>query len=198
MPVHYDHGNGIAVADVDGDSRPDLYLTSQLGGNELWRNLGGGRFEDITEKAGVGLSDRIGVTASFADYDNDGDPDLFVTSVRTGNALFENDGEGRFADVTEKAGLAYSGHSSGAVFFDFDNDGLLDLFVTNIGVYTIDQKGRGDFHRGMPTPSRATSTPSGPRTASSIATWVTGPSATSRAPWVSWTAAGAVTPRSPT
>jgi len=149
MPVHYDHGNGVAVADVDGDSRYDVYLTTQLGSNELYRNLGGGKFENITEAAGVGLADRVGVTASFADIDNDGDPDLFVTTVRYGNALFENDGKGRFTDITKQAGVDYVGHSSGAVFFDYDNDGLLDLFVANVGTYTTDEKGEGGFYRGI-------------------------------------------------
>jgi len=149
MPVHYDHGNGVAAADVDGDTRLDLLFTSQLGGNRLYRNLGGGRFEDVTAAAGVALADRIGVTASFADIDNDGDPDLFVTTVRYGNALFENDGHGRFADISRRAGVDYVGHSSGAVFFDYDSDGLLDLFVANVGTYTVDEKGRGGFYRGI-------------------------------------------------
>ena len=95
-PVHYDHGNGIAVADVDGDGLPDIYFANQIGGNQLWKNLGGGRFADITKEAGVALADRISVTASFADVDNDGDEDLFVTTVRGGNVLFENDGHGHF------------------------------------------------------------------------------------------------------
>ncbi len=134
--VHYDHGNGIAVADVDGDGLLDLYFSNQVGANELWRNLGDGRFEDITQTAGVGVVDRIGVTASFADVDNDGDPDLYVTTVRQGNLLFRNRGDGRFEDVTAASGLGHKAHSSGAVFFDFDNDGWLDLFLTNVGVYT--------------------------------------------------------------
>ena len=79
--VHYDHGNGLAVADVDGDGLSDLYFTTQIGGNELWRNAGGGRFENITTPA-IALADKISVAASFADTDNDGDPDLFVTTVR--------------------------------------------------------------------------------------------------------------------
>lgn len=147
--VHYDHGNGIAAADVDGDGLHDLYFATFLGSNELWRNLGSGRFENLTEKAGVGLEDRISVSASFADIDNDGDPDLFVTSVRKGNTLFENLGDGRFRDVTEAAGLSYVGHSSAGTFFDYDGDGLLDLFLTNVGVYTTDEEGRGGYFVGV-------------------------------------------------
>ena len=148
-PVHYDHGNGIAAADVDGDGLEDIYFLNQIGANQLWKNLGRGRFRDMTEIAGVGVADRISVAASFADIDNDGDADLFVTTVRQGNILFENRGKGQFKDVTTEAGLVYSGHSSGSVFFDFDRDGLLDLFVTNVGVYTTDQVGRGGYFVGV-------------------------------------------------
>lgn len=137
--VHYDHGNGVAVADVDGDGLYDLYFSNQVGSNQLWRNTGDGKFEDITDDAGVAVEDAIGVTASFADIDNDGDPDLFVTTVRGGNHLFENDGEGEFTDITKAAGLEYAGHSSSAVFFDYNRDGLLDLFLTNVGTYTTDE-----------------------------------------------------------
>jgi hypothetical protein len=136
--AHYDHGTGMAVADVDGDGRLDVYFVSQVGGNALWRNVGGGRFEDITRVAGVALAGRVGVTASFGDTDNDGDPDLYVTTVRHGNVFFENDGRGRFTDITGASGLGYNGHSSGAVFFDFNRDGRLDLFLTNVGRYTTD------------------------------------------------------------
>ncbi|MDB6041033.1 MAG: ypmQ 2 [Verrucomicrobiales bacterium] len=150
LAVHYDHGNGLAVADVDADGRTDLFFVNQLGGNQLWRNLGQGKFENITAHAGVGLEDKICVTASFADIDNDGLPDLYVTTVKMGNFLFKNLGNGKFVDVTADSGLALPRqlHSSGAVFFDFDNDGLLDLFVTNVGVYTTNTKGRGGFYRG--------------------------------------------------
>ncbi len=147
--AHYDHGNGLGVADVDGDGLLDLYFVSQIGSNELWRNLGEGRFENITESAGVGLAERVSVAASFADIDNDGDADLFVSTVRMGNVLFENDGNGVFRDISASAGVDYVGHSSGAVFFDYDNDGLLDLFVTNVGTYTSDERGPGGFYRGL-------------------------------------------------
>ncbi len=148
-PVHYDHGNGLAVADVDGDGRLDLYFTNQVGSNELWRNLGDGHFDDVTRTAGVGLPDAISVTASFADTDNDGDADLYVTTARGGNHLFVNDGRGRFTDVTEAAGLTHVGHSSGGVFFDYNRDGLLDLFLSNIGVYSTDEVGPGGYYVGI-------------------------------------------------
>jgi enediyne biosynthesis protein E4 len=149
-PAHYDHGSGIAVADVDGDGLPDIYFVNQVGGNQLWRNRGRGQFENITAVAGVGLDDRICAGASFADIDNDGLPDLFVTTVRMGNVLFKNLSGGRFQDITKDSGLGYVGHSSGAVFFDFNNDGLLDLFLVNVGVYTTAEKGRGGFYIAYP------------------------------------------------
>lgn len=146
--VHYDHGNGLAAADVDGDGLTDLYFTTQLGSNQLWRNLGGGKFENTTSPA-IELADKIGVSASFADTDNDGDPDLFATTVRGGNFFFENDGSGKFSDKTEAAGLGYVGHSSGGVFFDYDKDGLLDLFLCNVGIYTTDERGAGGYCVGF-------------------------------------------------
>jgi len=149
-PVHYDHGNGIAVADVDGDGLYDIYFVNQVGGNELWKNLGGGKFENITKEAGVGLPDRISVAASFADVDNDGDQDLFVTTVRGGNVLFENDGHGHFKDISKEAGVDLVAHSSGAVFFDYDNDGLLDLLVCNVGKYTSDERWPNGAYIGLP------------------------------------------------
>lgn len=146
--VHYDHGTGTAIADVDNDGQLDIYFVTQKGDNELWHNIGGGRFENITTPA-IALGDRISVTASFGDIDNDGDADLFVTNVRFGNAMFLNDGAGNFTDVSEASGLDYSGHSSGAVFFDYDRDGLLDLFVCNVGVYTTDEITPDGNYRGF-------------------------------------------------
>ena len=148
--VHYDHGNGLAAADVDADGRLDLYFVNQLGASQLWRNLGRGKFEDITATAGVALADKVCVAASFADIDNDGLPDLFVTTVRMGNVLFKNLGGGKFKDITAESGITVkrAAHSSGAVFFDFNKDGLLDLFVANVGVYTRNEKGRGGFYLG--------------------------------------------------
>jgi enediyne biosynthesis protein E4 len=134
----YDHGAGLAVADYDGDGYDDVYFVNQLGSNALYRNRGDGTFEEVTAKAGVGLEDRICVCATWADYDNDEDPDLFVTSTRGGNVLFRNDGR-RFTDVTREAGVAHVGHSQTGAFFDYDNDGRLDLFVANTADWTAGQ-----------------------------------------------------------
>jgi hypothetical protein len=148
--VHYDHGTGVAIADVDGDGDSDIYYPNQVGANGLWRNNGDGTFNDITDIAGVGVVDRISVGASFADIDNDGDPDLYVTTVKGGNILFENDGTGDFADISSAAAVDHVGHSSGSIFFDYDNDGLLDLYVTNVGTYTSDQIGSDSAYVGLP------------------------------------------------
>ncbi|MFM8880311.1 MAG: CRTAC1 family protein [Verrucomicrobiota bacterium] len=166
--VHYDHGTAIAAADVDGDGRPDLFFANQRGGNQLWRNLGGGRFVDITAQAGVAMAGKVSVGASFADIDNDGRPDLLVTTVRQGTVLFHNEGGGRFRDITAEAGVS-SGkpmHGSGAVFFDYDRDGKLDLFVCNVGVYTRNEKGRAgeyvgrsDAFQGWQYPERSEASP---------------------------------------
>jgi len=136
---HYDHAYGVSIADVDRDGRYDIYFLTQAGSNQLWRNVGGGKFEDITGKAGVAVADRISVSGAFADTDNDGDADLFVTTVRGGNILFLNDGKGIFRDVTSEAGVGHSGHSSTPVFFDYNRDGLIDLFVTNVGKYSTEE-----------------------------------------------------------
>jgi hypothetical protein len=142
----YDHGCGVAIADVDGDDHEDIYFLNQLGPNALYRNRGDGTFEEIAEKAGVALGDRVCVGAAFGDFDNDGYPDLYVTSTRGGNVLFHNKGkdkDGRwlgFEEVTARAGVGLVAHSQTAVFFDYDGDGYLDLFVTNTARWTLDPK----------------------------------------------------------
>jgi hypothetical protein len=145
----YDHGAGVSVADVDGDGHDDVLLLNQLGANALFRNRGDGTFEDVTAKAGVGLDDRVCVAAAFGDADGDGDQDLYVTTVRAGNAYFENLGGCRFRDATKDAGLELVTESLGAAFFDADGDGDLDLLVTNTARWTLDQlSGRDHYWRG--------------------------------------------------
>lgn len=138
------NGAGGCWLDYDGDGRMDLFLVNSgpLDGvthhtpgtprqpNRLYRNRGDGTFEDVTEKAGLsGLG--YCTAAIAADYDNDGHTDLFVVGVGR-SYLYHNRGNGTFEDVSEKAGVANLGGTGlGAVFFDADNDGYLDLFVAN-------------------------------------------------------------------
>jgi enediyne biosynthesis protein E4 len=137
---------GIALFDYDGDGLLDIYLvngaempslkkTSPKYYNRLFHNNGDGTFTDVSERAGV-TGAGYGMGAAVGDYDNDGHPDLFLANVN-GNQLFHNNGDGTFTDVTAKAGLGgglYDGHkmwSIAAGWFDYNNDGLLDLFVAN-------------------------------------------------------------------
>jgi hypothetical protein len=132
----YDHGSGLAVGDYDGDGHEDIYFCNQLGENALYHNNGDGTFTDVTHMAGVALGDRICAAAAFADTRNNGRQDLFVTSTRGGNVFFRNQGDGTFKDATKEAGLEYIGHSQSILFFDYDNDGYLDLFVANTAQWT--------------------------------------------------------------
>jgi hypothetical protein len=129
---------GVAVFDYDNDGLPDIYLLngSNIGAEQgkekapraaLFRNLGGWKFEDVTEKAGV-TNERWGMGVAVGDYDNDGNADLFVGNFGT-SRLYHNNGNGTFTDVAPKVGVARKGWSTGASFGDYDNDGRLDLFV---------------------------------------------------------------------
>ena len=97
---------------------------------QLYRNNRNGTFTDVTRQAGLAV-EMYGMGVAVADYDNDGFPDILVTAVGQ-NRLFQNTGKGHFIDVTEKAGLGgRNGFSTSAMWFDYDRDGLLDLFVCN-------------------------------------------------------------------
>jgi len=145
----YDHGCGVALADIDGDGDDDLYLLNQLGANALYRN-DGGSFADVTTPA-VALEDRICVSAVFGDTDGDGDEDLYVTSTRGGNVFLRNDGSGAFEDATKEAGLPWVGHSQGATLFDADGDGDLDLFLANTAEWTGAFEPLGRYYAGATT-----------------------------------------------
>lgn len=148
--AHYDHGTGVAVADVDGDDLLDIYFVCQLGRNQLWRNRGDGTFEDITDRAGVAVEEEVSVAASFADIDNDSDADLYVTRVRAPNQLFLNDGTGTFTNVSQGSGLDHVGHSAASTFFDYDRDGRLDMLLSNVGKYTTETRGPGGYYLAFP------------------------------------------------
>jgi hypothetical protein len=146
----YDHGSGLAVGNFDGDGHDDIYFCNQLGENALYHNNGDGTFTDVTRQAGVALGDRVCTGAAFADTRNNGHQDLYVASTRGGNVFFRNEGDGTFKDATREAGLTHVGHSQTAVFFDYDNDGYLDLLVTNSAHWTDDTLDRSrKYHPGV-------------------------------------------------
>ena len=118
---------GITAADYDNDGLYDLFIPDGVA-SRLFRNLGNGRFEDVTEKAGLAGLDGVSV-ALFADYDNDGYKDLFVSRTFKPNQLFHNNGDGTFTDVTERSGIGEDCCTTVASWADYDNDGLLDLYV---------------------------------------------------------------------
>ncbi|MDA2929287.1 CRTAC1 family protein [Acidobacteria bacterium AH-259-O06] len=145
---------GVALFDYNNDGLLDIYFcngaqipqlekTEEKYFNRLYRNQGGLRFEDVTDKAGVaGAGYSMGVAA--ADYNNDGWVDLYVTGVNR-NVLYRNRGDGTFEDVTEKAGVTAElkdygkAWSVGAGWFDYDNDGDLDLLVVNYCVWSSEK-----------------------------------------------------------
>ena len=143
---------GVALFDYNNDGWLDIFLTNGAAipslekndpsyYNRLFRNNGDGTFTDVTEKAGLqGVGYSMGVAAG--DYDNDGFVDLYVTGVNR-NQLFHNNGDGTFTDVTEKAGVGGivpqlgKAWSVAAGWFDYNNDGRLDLFVVNYLNYNL-------------------------------------------------------------
>jgi len=145
---------GVALLDYDGDGWLDIYLVngaaipslqkeSPAYWNRLYHNNHDGTFTDVTERAGLAGAG-YGMGVAVGDYDNDGRPDIFLANV-TGNQLFHNNGDGTFSDVTAKAGLAgaeMNGKkmwSVGAGWFDYNNDGKLDLFVVNYCVWEVNK-----------------------------------------------------------
>jgi hypothetical protein len=133
-------GSGVALGDVDGDGWCDVFLCRLEGGNQLWRNLGGWRFEDLTAHAGVACADQFSTGCALVDVDGDGDLDLFVNSIGGGTRLFFNDGGGRFAESNE-SGLMRKYCATSLVLADVEGDGDLDLYVANYRSTTIRSTG---------------------------------------------------------
>ena len=133
-------GSGVATEDIDNDGRPDILLLGGLG-NRLYRNNGNGTFTDITQRAGIDWRRPDGHPgeprqAVIADFDNDGLQDILITYVDDKHRLYRNLGDGRFEDVTDRAGLGGEGLVGGpATALDIDGDGLLDLYIGYFGDY---------------------------------------------------------------
>ena len=138
-------GSGGGFLDYDGDGWVDVYLVNSgatpsspaapPGKNRLFRNNRDGSFSDVTDQAGVG-DPSYGMGCVFADYDNDGDVDIYVTNLGP-NVLYRNNGDGTFTDVSAAAGVADPLWSASAAFGDYDADGRLDLYVGNYLKFTF-------------------------------------------------------------
>lgn len=160
-----DMGSGAAFADIDNDGDLDLYIVNiprpltqeaSVGTetNVLYRNNGDGTFTDITDSAGVGHHG-YGMGCVFADYDGDGNFDLYVTNYGA-NVLYRNNGDGTFSDVTKTAGVSCELWSTGAAFADVDGDTDLDLYVCNYVTYDLEkleQMQEESLQSGKPVPS---------------------------------------------
>ncbi|MHA4809198.1 VCBS repeat-containing protein [Flavitalea flava] len=136
--LYYYNGGGVSVGDINNDGLPDIYFTANShGGNKLYLNKGNFQFEDITEKAGVAGSSDWCSGVTMADVNGDGFLDIYVSAVSNAfglqghNELFINNGNGTFTESAAQYGLAFSGYSVQAAFFDFDHDGDLDCFILN-------------------------------------------------------------------
>lgn len=130
-------GTGVAIGDYDNDGRPDIFVVSKTEGGHLFRNLGGWKFEDVTQKAGVGdHGDAAGIWkqgVTFADVNNDGWLDIYVCRFGAPNLLYINQGNGTFKEEAAARGLAVNDSSVMAAFCDYDRDGYLDVFIqTNL------------------------------------------------------------------
>jgi len=163
-------GGGVAMFDFDNDGRLDIYLVNSYTVEAalarkhrppaaLYRNLGDGKFEDVAAKAGV-ADPGWAMGASVADYDNDGDDDLYLTCFGP-DRLYRNRGDGTFEDVTAKAGVSDARFSTGAAWGDYDRDGDLDLFVTNYVDFKLDDMPQ--FGKGALCQYRAIPVQCGPR-----------------------------------
>lgn len=160
---------GVALFDYDNDGDLDIYLVNSLTvdlvktkgktKSQLYRNLGGGKFTEVAEKAGV--SDiGWGMGVAVGDYNNDGFEDLYVTCLGP-DYLFKNNGDGTFTNVTAKAGVSDPRWSTGASFFDYDRDGDLDLFVSNY--VDFDVNNLPEFGQGKSCQYKSIAVQCGPR-----------------------------------
>ncbi|MHA7131135.1 VCBS repeat-containing protein [Algoriphagus namhaensis] len=134
---NYYNGGGVALGDVNNDGLLDIYFTANMGANKLFLNRGDFKFEDVTESAGVAGTRAWSTGVAMADVNGDGLLDIYVCNSgdiqgdNKQNELFINQGDGTFKEQAEEYGLADQGFSTHAVFFDYDKDGDLDVYLLN-------------------------------------------------------------------
>lgn len=149
--LYFYNGGGVAIGDVNNDELQDIFFTSNQNSNKLYLNKGDLRFEDITDKAGVAGNADWNTGTVMADINADGYLDIYVLAVsgirglKGRNELFINQGDGTFTEQASEYGIALENYGTSASFFDFDNDGDLDLYVLNHAVHTEDSFGPAEI-----------------------------------------------------
>lgn len=132
---NYLNGSGVAVSDINGNGLIDIYFAALDGPNRLYENFGNFRFRDITEESGLAHEGFSSTGVVFADITGNGFPDLLITSLKEGNSLYINDGNGRFS-LMENSGLGESRGSTSMALADITGNGLLDLYIVNYNIIT--------------------------------------------------------------
>ena len=151
--LYYYNGGGVAIADFNNDGLPDIYFTSNQGSNKLYLNKGSFKFEDITDKAGVQGKGNWKTGVTVADVNGDGLLDIYVCEVggyksfKGRNELFINNGDLTFTESAQAYGLDIAGFNTQAVFFDYDHDGDLDMFLVNHSVHSSQSYGDSSMRR---------------------------------------------------
>jgi hypothetical protein len=157
--LYYYNGAGVAVGDINNDGLPDIFFVSNTGGNKLYLNKGNWHFEDITDKAGVKGNADWATGVTMADVNGDGLLDIYVCAVsnhtlpvfngtlphtyftQSHNQLYINNGNGTFTEQAKQWGLDIPGYNTQAVFFDYDKDGDLDMFLLQHSIHQTDNYG---------------------------------------------------------
>lgn len=153
--LYYYNGAGVAVGDINNDGLPDIYFVSNNNGNKLYLNKGNFKFQDITASAGVAGNADWSTGVTMVDINGDGFLDIYVCTVsdhtpfgssqvyftHSANQLFINNGDNTFTESAEKWGLNIKGYNTQSVFFDYDKDGDLDMFLLQHSVHQTDNYG---------------------------------------------------------
>ena len=149
--LYYYNGGGVGIGDFDNDGLEDIFFTANQGPDQLYKNLGSLKFEDVSAVSGIKTNNTWSSGVAVIDIDQDKDLDIYVSKVapiatgETHNLLYINDGTGKFTEQSKKFGLDFSGYGTQALFLDYDLDGDVDVYLINHSVHSV--RSFGDTRR---------------------------------------------------